>query len=303
MPAAAPDESAVLKLSIAMTLLIGATGVVFGILSGSLSIAFDGVFSVVDASMTGMALLVTRLIARDTSQRFQMGFWHFEPMVLAFNGGLLSLLSFYAFVNAIGTILDGGRSLEFGWAIVYSFFVVVICIVMAIYGRRANRVLNSSFIALDAKGWIMSGAITAALLCAFIVAWALEGTAYAHWTPYVDPAILALLTLCLIPVPLQTVFKAFQDILLLAPADLDALARRVADETVRRHGFIRAHTYVSRAGRSRMVEIHFVVPPDRDFGRIGAFDAIREEVGKAIGGAGPDRWLTVAFTGDEKWAV
>jgi predicted Co/Zn/Cd cation transporter (cation efflux family) len=302
MPAA-PQESTVLKRSIAMTLLVGATGVVFGILSGSLSIAFDGVFSVVDASMTGMALLVTQLIARDTSRRFQMGFWHFEPMVLAFNGGLLSLLSFYAFVNAVGTILDGGRALEFGWAIVYSSFVVVVCVVMALYGRRANRTLHSSFIALDVKGWTMSAAITAALLGAFLVAFALEGTPYAHWTPFVDPAILAVLTLCLIPVPLKTVAQAVHDILLLAPADLDALARRVADETVQRHGFLRAHTYVSKAGRSRMVEIHFVVPADRDFGRIGAFDAIREEVGRAIGGAGPDRWLTVAFTGDEKWAV
>ncbi|WP_062110927.1 cation diffusion facilitator family transporter [Aureimonas sp. AU40] len=302
MPAA-PKESTVLKRSIAMTLLVGATGVVFGILSGSLSIAFDGVFSVVDASMTGMALLVTQLIARDTSRRFQMGFWHFEPMVLAFNGGLLSLLSFYAFVNAVGTILDGGRALEFGWAIVYSFFVVVVCVVMALYGRRANRVIGSSFIALDVKGWTMSAAITAALLGAFIVAFALEGTAYAHWTPYVDPAILAVLTLCLIPVPLRTVVQAVHDILLLAPADLDALARRVADETVQRYGFLRAHTYVSKAGRSRMVEIHFVVPRDRMFGTIDAFDAVREEVGAAIGGAGPDRWLTVAFTGDEKWAV
>ncbi len=300
---AATSESTVLKRSIAMTLLVGATGVLFGILSGSLSIAFDGVFSVVDASMTAMALLVTRLITRDTSQRFQMGFWHFEPMVLAFNGGLLSLLSFYAFVNAIGTILDGGRALEFGWAIVYSVFVLAICVGMAIYGLRANRSLQSSFVALDAKGWIMSSTITAALLVAFVVAWALEGSAYAHWTPYVDPAILAVLTLCIIPVPLKTVVQAVYDILLLAPADLDALARRVADETVRRHGFVRAHTYVSKAGRSRMVEIHFVVPADREFGRIGAFDAIREEVGAAIGGAGPDRWLTVAFTGDEKWAV
>ncbi len=298
----ATREQAALKRSIAATLVVGASGVVFGILSGSLSIAFDGMFSVVDASMTALALVVSRLIAKENSSRFQMGFWHFEPMVLAFNGALLSLLSLYAFVNAVATLLDGGRALEFGWAIAYAMFVVVICFAMAFTERRANRTLRSAFVALDAKGWLMSGSITAALLAAFVVAYLLEGTPYSHWTPYVDPAILAVLTICLIPVPLKTVVQAMGDIFVIAPADLDALARRVAADVVARHGFLRAHTYVSKAGRARMVEIHFVVPADREFGRIGAFDAIREEVGDAIGGAGPDRWLTVAFTGDPKWA-
>eukprot|EP01031_Cornospumella_fuschlensis_P014966 gene14966-18287_t len=74
-------EQTVLKRSIAATIVVGATGVLFGLLSGSVSIVFDGVFSAVDAAMTLLALGVTRLIPRESS-RFQMGFWHIEPMVL-----------------------------------------------------------------------------------------------------------------------------------------------------------------------------------------------------------------------------
>ncbi len=114
-------------------------------------------FSVVDAAMTGMALLVTRLIARQTSGRFQMGFWHLEPIVLLFNGGLLTLLSAYAFVNAVGTLLSGGRELEFGWAIAYAAVIVAICLAMFLIGRRQNREIRSELLALDVKGWAMSG--------------------------------------------------------------------------------------------------------------------------------------------------
>ncbi|WP_062012122.1 cation diffusion facilitator family transporter [Aureimonas sp. AU4] len=295
-------EQRVLRRSIAATILVGAFGVVFGILSGSLSIAFDGMFSMVDASMTALALLVARLIAGRPSRRFQMGFWHIEPMVLAFNGGLLALLSVYAFVNAVEALLSGGRELVFDWAIGYASIVVAICAAMFLYGRRRNREINSDFLALDVKGWAMSGLITAALLAAFAIAALLQGGPLEPWTPYVDPAVLAVLTLVLIPVPLRTVVSALKDIALVAPPELDRRAAEVAREIVARHGFLDARTYVAKSGRSEMIEMHFILPPDHAARSIRDYDAIRTEIGAAVGGRPDDRWLTIAFTADPRWA-
>lgn len=294
-------EQSALKRSIAATVVVGGSGVVFGILSGSLSIAFDGMFSVVDATMTGMALLVSRLIARQTSGRFQLGFWHLEPIVLLFNGGLLSLLSVYAFVNAVAALLSGGRALEFGWAIAYAVVIAGICLAMFLIGRRQNREIGSALLALDVKGWAMSGLITSALLIAFVIAALLQGTQYEHWTPYVDPAVLAVLTLCLAPVPLRTVFDALKDIFLVAPAGLDAQVRTIAAGIVERNGYSDVRTYVAKVGRSRTMEFHFVVPADHPRQSLADFDRVREEIAGAIGGDPRDRWLTVAFTADPKW--
>ena len=33
------------------------------------------------------------------------------------------------------------------------------------------------------------------------------------------------------------------------------------------------------------------------------WDAIRDEIGDALGGEGTDRWLTIVFTTDEEWAI
>lgn len=299
-----PDraEQRVLKRSIAVTIFIGASGVLFGVLSGSLSIAFDGMFSVVDAAMTFLALIVARLIARETSNRFQMGFWHIEPMVLAFNGALLSLLSLYAFVNAVGSLLSGGRVLVFDWAIGYAVITVAACLSMFVYVRRANRAIGSELLALDVKGWAMSGLITAALLLAFIAGYGLQGGPYARFVPYLDPAILAVLAICLVPIPLKTVYSAVKDIFLVAPADLDRHVREVAEAAVARHAMSDVRTYVAKVGRSRLIEVHFIVPATFPVGSIARLDAIREEVGAAIGGSVRDRWLTIVFTGDPKWA-
>jgi len=295
-------EQGLLKLSIAVTIAVAASGVAFGLLSGSMSIVFDGVFSAIDAAMSGLALFVSRLVSRVAdNRRFQFGYWHIEPMVLAFNGGTLMLLCFYAFLNASGSFLDGGRRLDFDWAMVYAAAVGIVAFGMFFYARHRNRQIGSDFVRLDVQSWLMSAAITSALLLAFAAAWCLEGTRYAHLTPYADPFILAILSLVLVFVPIHTVRRALAEILLITPPDLDALVRRVMDELVGRHGFKGYTSYVAKVGRAQFIEIHVAVPPDTPLDSVAKADALRREIAEAIGGEGPQRWLTIDFTADPRW--
>src|SRR5580700_7884069 len=135
-------EQRILRLSIGVTVIVSLFGVVFGLLSGSLSIVFDGVFAAIDAAMSGLALFVSRLVSRESdNRRFQFGYWHIEPMVLAFNGGTLMLLCFYAFLNAVDSLLAGGRQLDFDWAIAYAVTVCVACwhVLLRTSGQRQDR--------------------------------------------------------------------------------------------------------------------------------------------------------------------
>lgn len=301
MPQAVAEQR-LLKLSIAVTIVVAAVGVVFGLLSGSLSIVFDGVFGAIDAAMSVLALFVSRLVSRVAdNRRFQFGYWHIEPMVLAFNGGTLMLLCFYAFLNSVGSFLDGGRRLNFDWAMAYAVAVGFVAFGMFFYVRHRNRRIGSDFIRLDAQSWLMSAAITSALLVAFAAAWALESTRYAHLTPYADPVVLAALTLCLVFVPIRTVRKALTEILLITPPELDGHVRRVMDAVVKRHGFKTYTSYVAKVGRAQFIEIHIAVPPEVRLDNVSTVDAIRREIAAAIGGESPHLWLTIDFTADPRW--
>jgi predicted Co/Zn/Cd cation transporter (cation efflux family) len=207
------------------------------------------------------------------------------------------------FVNAIGLLLAGGRELSFDWAIVYTVIVAVACFAMFLTGRRANCALRSDFVALDVKGWLMSGAITSALLVAFLAAALLRGTRFEAVTPYVDPAILALLALIILPVPVRTVRQAISEIFLLTPGNLDRSIRAVAEATVEKYGFEDYQTYVAKIGRSGFIEIHLIVPNSFRIDSIQRLDEIREEMGAAIGGSERDRWLTMAFIGNRRWSI
>lgn len=305
------DERAVLKLSITVTLAVALFGIVFGLLSGSFSIMFDGAYSLVDACMSLLSLAVVNLItsfaqAQGLSprlrERFSFGFWHLEPMVLGLNGVLLIGVAVYALINAVSSLLEGGRELEFGWALVYACIVVAACFGTAAVEARANRRIGSEFLRLDVKGWLMAGGITAALLVAFALGLAVQGTEFAWISPYIDPAVLALVCVVIIPMPVATVRQALADILLVTPHDLMAEVDRAAQAFVAAHGFTTYRAYAARIGRSRQIELYFVVPPDAPPRGIAEWDALREEIAATLGEASPDRWLTVVFTGDLRWA-
>jgi predicted Co/Zn/Cd cation transporter (cation efflux family) len=307
--AAGRQEQRLLRQSVGLLVGLSGVAVLFGILTGSFAILFDGIYALIDAGMGGLALLVSRLILHDALRRdrprrlrYQFGFWHLEPMVLALNATLLVLAILYALGSALILLAEGGSAPDFGWAAVYAGSMAAICLGMGLRQRRRNRDLRSAFIALDVKSWIMSGAISLALLVAFALGWAMTGTRFEAWQPLVDPAILALVCLVVLPMPFSDLRAAVRDIFLVAPDDLDAQVTEVAARAVARHGFVEAHTYVARVGRSKLVDIHFVVPPGWAIGSVAELDAIRDRVGAEIGDEGPNRWLTICFTEDAEWA-
>jgi predicted Co/Zn/Cd cation transporter (cation efflux family) len=305
------SEQGVLRISIAVTILLAGVGILFGLLSGSFAIVFDGFYALTDASMTIVALLVSNLITSSTAsgpssnklvKHFTMGFWHLEPMVLGLNGVLLTAAAIYALINAIGSLMAGGRHLSFDRAIVYAVITLIISVAMALLDRRANRALQSDFIALDAKAWLMSAALTAALLVAFVFGFLIQGTDLAWMSPYIDPAVLALVCIVIIPMPAPTIKQAMADILLVTPSDLKEHVDKVAKDVVKRYGFLSYRAYVARVGRGRQIELYFIVPPDWPAKKLEEWDQIRNEIGEAIGDDTPDRWLTIAFTTDPEWA-
>src|SRR5690606_41372641 len=92
-------EEGILRLSIAVTLFMTLLGGAFGLLASSLTLLFDAVYELVDVAMTGLALLVSRLITLSASRptagqnlcaRFSLGFWRPEPTLQVLTGLVLT---------------------------------------------------------------------------------------------------------------------------------------------------------------------------------------------------------------------
>lgn len=294
-------EARLLRASVAATVLIAGLGIGMGLLANSRAIVFDGVFSLIDAFVTWLTLVVARLIPEGGNRRFQFGFWHLEPLVIGLKASLLLLVMGYAFVASVTAILRGGYLPDFGLGLVYAGVVAVICFGMWTWMRGEAERIDSGLVRLDVKAWLMSGVITVTLLVAFFAAWMAEGTRLAPLARFADPAILAVLSLLLLPMPLREARTAFLEIFEVVPRALDQAVRGAVAQTLAPHGFTTFETYVQRSGRALFVEVSILTSADFSWPMDKA-DALRralaEEIAHATDIEVPDLWLTANLTAD-----
>ena len=295
------QEQRVLQRSIAATVLVAAIGFFGGLLARSQAILFDGVYSLVDVALTLVALAVLRLMASERSPRFQYGFWHLEPMVEALGGAILSLACIYALANAVIGFSDGGHEPRLGPGLAWAALLAAVDLVMAVWiGRHARR-LQSGLLALDARAWLLTGLMSLAVVLSFLIALALRGGAHAHWIPYIDPLVLAGISLAALPVPLRAAWKAAREVLQVAPDDLDRKVREVMRQFVAEHGFEGFTSHVAKIGRMQFIEIHVLTRPDARLGSIGDVDRLRDTIANRLDARSGRFWLTIDFTSDPAW--
>ncbi|WP_421567321.1 cation diffusion facilitator family transporter [Stenotrophomonas sp. PD6] len=294
-------EQRVLKFSIGVTVAVSATGFTGGLLVGSQAILFDGVYSLVDVALTLVALAVLRLLGREGSTRFQYGYWHLEPMVEALGGAILALACIYAVANSIIGLTTGGHAVQAGPALMWASLLCVSNLGMAAFVRTRAIRLQSALLWLDVRAWLLSGMMSLAVVLAFVIALMLRGGGHEHWIPYLDPLVLAVISIAVLPVPLRGAWKAMREVLQVAPDSLDARVQTVMKQFVAEHGYLDFTSHVAKMGRMRFVEIHILTHPDTVIGTIGNVDALRDEIAERLDARGSEFWLTIDFTADPAW--
>ena len=162
-------EQKLLMQSVGLMALVAVSGTIMGIVTGSSAVLLDGVFSFVDVVIKIMMLMTAKLIARETSKRFQFGYWQFEPLVLAVEGFFILLIVIYALSSGITDLISGGRHVDFGPAIYYAIFFTVADTIYYLYVRRINKSLQSNLIKFDNVSWYVDALLELYPACKAVV--------------------------------------------------------------------------------------------------------------------------------------
>ena len=293
-------EQTALKLSTALTLVIGLVGIYSGLVTGSHAIVFDGIYSFVDVIVTLTSLAVSRLLAREGSRRFQYGYFHLEPLLALVGGSVLAIACIYAAINSFFSIMSGGHIVSFGRAGLWAATLSLCGFSMSVYIGGQARALDSMLLKLEARSWMVTTALSVALLVSFVLAALLQRTALHSWVRYIDPLVLLGIAVSILPAPLSTVSHAMREVLQLAPDKLDQQVHVVMDEVAVRHGFIEYSSHAAKIGQTQFVEIHVLVKPNSAV-HISTADTIRGLVASRLNAVGPQLWLTLDVTADRAW--
>jgi cation diffusion facilitator family transporter len=296
-------EQRVLALSLLSVLAIALGSVVWGLVIDSEIVILNGVFSLISAVSGGLSLFAARLVALPEDRRFPFGYAHIEPLVNTVNGVFVLLMCVYGFLNGVEGVREGGQETDAEGVIGFALVTTLVCLVFGAWEWVMARRVGSQLMLNDAKEWLMDAAFSLVTFAGFAVLPLLQEPQRGLWAQYADPAMVALLSLLLLPVPVGMLRQSLPEVLRMASPDDGLLARvdQVLAELRAEHDIVLAKHHVVRTGRLVFIEIDLVVGPAFKCQTIAGLDGLRERIRSGIGVTLDEAWLTVCFTADPRW--
>lgn len=296
------SERRALWMSVIGALFFSALGFGFSAVTDSEAILLDGFFSLIGFFMGLLSLRVARLVQGPDDESFQFGYAAFEPMLNMVKGLIILGVCAFAFASALGTVLDGGSAIQAGWGVLYAGIATVGCFVLAGIQIRVAKTTGSQLVAVDAKSWTVDGLMSLVVALAFGVAFWLSTTSMAHLVPYVDPGLVMLLTVLMVPIPIRIVARGAAELLKSAPeASVQTEIRSRVGEVLDSAGLHHRVMRMARVGREFWLLIHVLVAADQEIGDVASADRIRERIHSVAAAVEPGMVVDVMFTGREEW--
>jgi cation diffusion facilitator family transporter len=276
---------------------------VWGILSGSSMIVFDGLYSFVSIGLSVLAVLTLRFSRREADERFPWGREAAEPLVVMIKAATLGALCAYAAVGGILDIVNGGREIAVGSAVVYAAVATLGGLAVGLVLRRTSRD-GSDLVRAEAAEWLGDALLSVGVLIGFLLAYALVAAGRTDLAAYVDPGMVTIVSLAFLWVPIKLIVSSLREILSMAPEadvldELRACVAAVEEQYALSESFLRA----SKVGDRMDIEIDFVVDAESAVRTIVDSDSVREDLHERLAALGYERSVVVTFTADRRWAA
>jgi cation diffusion facilitator family transporter len=276
---------------------------VWGILSGSSMIVFDGLYSFVSIGLSVLAVLALRFSRRGADERFPWGREAAEPLVVVIKAATLGALCAYAAVGGILDIVNGGREVAVGSAVVYAVVATLGGLVVGLVLRRATRDGSSDLVRAEAAEWLGDTLLSFGVLIGFLFAYVLVAAGRADLAAYVDPGMVTLVSLAFLWVPIKLIVASLREILSMAPeADVLDRLRACVAAVEERYSLSESFLRASKVGNRMDIEIDFVVGAESAVRTIADSDAVRQDLHEQLEALGYERSVVVTFTADRRWA-
>lgn len=298
------SEKNTLMLSASGALFFAVLGVVWGIVIDSSMIVFDGLYSLISLFLSILAIFITGYISKNDFEKFPFGKRVLEPLTVAFNSIVLTVMCSITFINSAKEILRGGKAVDAELALGYSIISILGCLIVYRVLARNNKKICSDIIKAESNQWLMDTLVSVAVLVGFLICTILNKTSLAYLSKYIDPLMVVITSAIFIRVPITTLIKSFKEILNRnADKDINDEIYTIVKDVEKEYNFEDSITRVSKIGKELRIEIDFVFNEQSKLNKLEEMDNVREYVYNSMSDIELDKWLNVNFTGDKKWAI
>jgi predicted Co/Zn/Cd cation transporter (cation efflux family) len=292
-------EALGLRISAVAALVLAVVGIVWGLAAGSQVVLFDGVYSIVGFVLSWFGLRAAALVAAGPTPSYPFGREALAPLVVAAQALVLAGTFGYAAVDAVGVILGGGSETEVGSALVYSVLSLLAAVVVRQVLVRWRA--GSDLVAAEVDQWQAAVVLGVAMVIGFAVAVGLQGSAWSHLAPFVDPVLVLVAAGLILPTPVRMLRQSFRELLEGVPDPTVTDPIHAAISRVRTgFGLPEPTTRIGKLGRKVYLELDFLVGDDQGWALDDA-DRVRRELIEALARPGQLLWVNVELHTDPGW--
>jgi predicted Co/Zn/Cd cation transporter (cation efflux family) len=278
-----------LLVSMVVSAGCGALGVAWGIAAGSQMILLDGVYAFVGIALSALLVWASALARRGPTARFPFGLEAATPLAIAVQAFVLLATLLYAAVEAAYTIRHGGSDVTAGWGIAYGVVIAAVCVCTVMW--LSPRVGHSDVLIAEAVAWRVAALRGGGMIAGFAVLALIDGSRWDDAAPHVDPAMVLITCVALLPVPVRMVKGTVVELLEGSPAPATTARVDEAVSAVRAEFALDEPTlYLSKVGPKLYLELSTTASPDVT---ISQEHDVRESLRRALSTLPYDVWLNV----------
>lgn len=297
-------ENKILKISMVGALFFALFGIAWGWTVQSEMIIFDGLYSFISLALTMLSLYINNFMAKKELDKYPFGKYIFEPLVISLKSLIIGGMCLYSLIGAIQDIVNGGNSVEYGSALIYSIVSVVGCGGVYIFMKKKGEKISSEMVKVEASQWLMDTLLSIGVLVGFVIAMILRNTRFSWLNVYIDPMMVIMVSVVFIKMPIQSFINSFKEILCVKANDeINDDIYFIVKEIEKEYKFEDSISRVSKIGGELRIEIDFIYNEESKLKDLDQMDCVREKVYDAIKHIDYNKWLNVSFTGDKKWAI
>lgn len=292
-------ERRALQVSLAFSILIGAIGIVWGVLGDSRIVLFDGVYTLFGTALSGLSLLAAWIASRDATDAYPFGREAIIPVAIVLQGAALLGTLVIAFFDSVTLLFSGGTEAAKLGVIGYAVLTGVLSLVVIWWLPRLAP--GSELVAAERDQW-RAGAVLSALIALGAAATLGLVQLGLHWlAPYGDPLLVIMATIGLAPLAWGLLRSGGRELLEAAPPQpLREAIERAAAEVGEQRGLPTATIRSTKLGRRLYVEVDYLVAAG--VWDVSDEDGVRRDLIGRLEALGHEVWANVELTTDPELA-
>lgn len=298
-------EKKLLLHSVILAIAFAIIGVLIGLYAKSYMIIFDGLYSLISVMLSSLSLFAAKFMSKNDWKRFPFGKFIVEPLVIIVKYTTILFVLSVSLIAAVFSLLSGGSIVDADIAILYALFSSVACFAMYLHLMKKSKKYNSGLLIAESSQWLFDTYASLGVLITFTIVYVLNHLQLlTHFLSYIDPLIVIVLSISFAKQPINSIKDSLKEVLSMSPEDelskkLSEIIMQIEKKYCLKESFLR----VSQGRKLLWIEIDFVVDEQSLVHTIKEQDIVREEILQMMKPIKFDKWITVSFTSDRKWAI